>query len=138
MDDVLRIPKPREDCITAVGLVWCGVTALPRKAVAWLTASLMVQHAEWGEFVVPDFLYCRFKISSLCAADKPGKPGEPECEGTTEDSITLSWEPPLKDGGKPIKGYVVEKREKGSKRWTKYVSALYFYFQSRMCPLILL
>ena len=56
--------------------------------------------------------------------DRPGKPGEPECEGTTEDSITLTWEPPLKDGGKPIKGYVVEKREKGSKRWTKYVSPL--------------
>jgi len=35
------------------------------------------------------------------------------------------WEPPLKDGGKPIKGYIVEKREKGSKRWTKYVAALF-------------
>ena len=57
-------------------------------------------------------------------ADKPGKPGEPEAEGTTEDSITLTWEPPLKDGGKPIKGYVVRKHEKGSKRWTKYVSTL--------------
>jgi len=55
--------------------------------------------------------------------DRPGKPGEPECEGTTEDSITLAWEPPLKDGGKPIKGYIVEKREKGSKRWTKYGSS---------------
>ena len=62
-----------------------------------------------------------------CDVDRPGKPGEPECEGTTEDSITLAWEPPTKDGGKPIKGYIVEKREKGSKRWTKYatVSALY-------------
>ena len=68
----------------------------------------------------------RIKLFALRSvrADKPGKPGEPECEGTTEDSITLSWEPPLKDGGKPIKGYVVEKREKGSKRWTKYVSLL--------------
>jgi len=55
----------------------------------------------------------------ILLADPPGKPGEPECEGTTEDSITLSWEPPTKDGGKPIKGYIVEKREKGSKRWTK-------------------
>jgi len=58
----------------------------------------------------------------LFCPDPPGKPGEPECEGTTEDSITLAWEPPLKDGGKPIKGYIVEKREKGAKRWTKCVA----------------
>ncbi|KAK2158172.1 hypothetical protein LSH36_175g03003 [Paralvinella palmiformis] len=51
--------------------------------------------------------------------DPPGKPGVPECDGTTEDSITLKWDRPLKDGGKPIKGYLVEKREKGAKRWTK-------------------
>ena len=51
--------------------------------------------------------------------DPPGKPGAPECESTTPDSITLKWDKPRKDGGKPIKGYVVEKREKGSKRWTK-------------------
>ena len=51
--------------------------------------------------------------------DPPGKPGTPEATGTTEDSITLAWEPPRKDGGKPIKGYIVEKREKGAKRWTK-------------------
>ena len=52
-------------------------------------------------------------------SDPPGKPGVPECLSTTEDSITLQWEPPLKDGGKPIKGYILEKREVGSKRWTK-------------------
>jgi serine/threonine protein kinase/predicted RNA-binding protein with TRAM domain len=51
--------------------------------------------------------------------DVPGKPGSPECTGTTEDSITLSWDPPMRDGGKPIKGYVLEKREAGSKRWVK-------------------
>jgi len=62
---------------------------------------------------------CELISVSWTSADPPGKPGEPECEGTTEDSITLSWEPPTKDGGKPIKGYIVEKREKGSKRWTK-------------------
>lgn len=53
--------------------------------------------------------------------DRPGKPGVPECVGTTEDSVTLKWDKPFKDGGNPIKGYVVEKREKGGKRWQKYV-----------------
>ena len=51
--------------------------------------------------------------------DPPGIPSTPDCTATTEDSITLQWEPPTKDGGKPITGYVVEKRERGSKRWTK-------------------
>ena len=51
--------------------------------------------------------------------DPPGIPGTPECEGTTEDSISLSWTPPKKDGGNPIKGYVVEKREKGTDNWSK-------------------
>ena len=51
--------------------------------------------------------------------DPPGKPGVPECTGTTEDSIALSWDPPTKDGGKPIKGYILEKRDKGGKKWIK-------------------
>jgi len=51
--------------------------------------------------------------------DPPGKPGDPECVGTTEDSITLSWDPPTRDGGKPIKGYILEKKEKDGKRWVR-------------------
>ena len=31
----------------------------------------------------------------------------------------MKWTPPLKDGGSPIIGYVIEKREKGSPRWIK-------------------
>jgi len=53
--------------------------------------------------------------------DPPGKPGEPECTATTEDSVTLAWDPPTKDGGKPIKGYILEKKEKGAKKWTRYI-----------------
>lgn len=51
--------------------------------------------------------------------DKPGAPGTPKCLEYTEDSITLTWTPPKNDGGNPIKGYVVEKREKGKKDWQK-------------------
>ena len=60
--------------------------------------------------------------------DPPGKPGTPECDGTTTDSISLKWAKPTKDGGKPIKGYVVEKREKGTNRWTKLVIFLLLFF----------
>jgi len=58
-------------------------------------------------------------IQFLILTDPPGAPGEPVCEGTTENTISLAWEPPTKDGGRPIKGYIVEKREKGSKKWIK-------------------
>ena len=51
--------------------------------------------------------------------DKPGAPGTPKCTGTTEESISLAWTPPKKDGGNPIKGYVVEKKEAGDLKWTK-------------------
>lgn len=37
---------------------------------------------------------------------------------TTIDSITLSWNKPRDDGGSPITGYVLEKRDKGKDRWT--------------------
>ena len=60
----------------------------------------------------------------LTSAAVPGKPVDPQCDDTAKGSITLSWEPPTDDGGKPITGYVVEKRQHGSDKWTKYVSPL--------------
>jgi len=56
--------------------------------------------------------------------DPPGKPGELESQETTEDSITLAWEPPTETGGRPINGYIVEQREIGSSEiWTRYITS---------------
>ena len=55
---------------------------------------------------------------SFCA-DEPGAPGRPEATDWDKDHVDLRWTPPLKDGGSPITGYVIEKREKGSPRWVK-------------------
>lgn len=49
----------------------------------------------------------------------PGAPGQPHAIDTSDDHITLTWTKPYKDGGSPIQGYTVEKREKGDKKWTK-------------------
>ncbi len=44
--------------------------------------------------------------------------GPPEVVETHDGEITLQWDPPDYDGGKPIQGYVLEKREPGG-RWSK-------------------
>ena len=59
--------------------------------------------------------------------DAPRAPGQPKCTGTTEDSITLEWNPPKNDGGSPIYGYILEKREKGDKKWTKWEPIVYTF-----------
>ncbi|PSN48991.1 hypothetical protein C0J52_03867 [Blattella germanica] len=51
--------------------------------------------------------------------DEPGAPGTPEATDWDKDHVDLRWTPPANDGGSPITGYVIEKREKGSTRWTK-------------------
>lgn len=70
-------------------------------------------------------MLCWTKSIGVCntdgflSTDKPGAPGTPKCSAYTPDSITLEWTPPKKDGGNPIKGYQVEKREAGETKWTK-------------------
>lgn len=54
----------------------------------------------------------------------PGPPGQPRALETSEDSILLTWSRPTTDGGSPIQGYVVEKREKGQSSWIKCSFAL--------------
>ncbi|XP_021346443.1 twitchin-like isoform X8 [Mizuhopecten yessoensis] len=68
---------------------------------------------------VSDALVTDEAILAKLPFDTPSAPGTPKCTGTTEDSISLSWTPPRRDGGNPIRGYVVEKREKGDDKWTK-------------------
>lgn len=52
-------------------------------------------------------------------SDEPGAPGRPEATDWDKDHVDLRWTPPLNDGGNPITGYVIEKREKGSPKWVK-------------------
>ncbi|XP_041468950.1 twitchin-like isoform X3 [Lytechinus variegatus] len=50
--------------------------------------------------------------------DEPGAPGVPEVVDYDRDFVELEWAKPKKDGGAPIEGYVVEKREAGGTgRW---------------------
>ncbi|XP_038051694.1 twitchin-like [Patiria miniata] len=46
-------------------------------------------------------------------------PGEPVIEDVTKDSVTLSWAKPKDDGGSPIAGYYVEKKNPATGDWER-------------------
>lgn len=49
----------------------------------------------------------------------PGPPSQASATAIGRNHVTLTWVPPLDDGGSPITGYIVEQREHGSTLWTK-------------------
>lgn len=55
-----------------------------------------------------------------------GRPGPPvgpiKFESISADQMTLSWLPPLDDGGSKITNYVIEKREANRKTWVRVSS----------------
>ena len=51
--------------------------------------------------------------------DAPGAPGKPEVTDYSPTKITITWTPPESDGGSPITGYFVERKEKTSSRWVR-------------------
>lgn len=56
--------------------------------------------------------------SHICP-DKPGIPvGPVKIEEVDGVSVTVSWEPPEKDGGANVSGYVVEQRDAHRPGWT--------------------
>lgn len=61
--------------------------------------------------------------------DRPAPPGKPALIITTEtsDSLTIRWDLPLKDGGSPITGYLVEYRRYGSSNWLRATQSLCTY-----------
>ena len=51
--------------------------------------------------------------------DVPDAPDAPTLSDISSTSMTLDWSPPDNDGGSPITGYTVEKRDKFITKWTK-------------------
>ncbi|XP_010791227.1 myosin binding protein Cb isoform X2 [Notothenia coriiceps] len=51
--------------------------------------------------------------------DVPDPPENVRCTSVGEDCGTILWDAPVFDGGAPLKGYLMERKKKGSSRWTK-------------------
>ncbi|XP_038155812.1 titin-like [Cyprinodon tularosa] len=49
----------------------------------------------------------------------PACPGTPFVSTVTKYSMVVEWDPPRRDGGSPITGYHIERKEKNSILWTK-------------------
>ncbi len=49
----------------------------------------------------------------------PGQCDKPTLSSVTIDSMTVNWEEPNSDGGTPITGYWLERKETTSKRWNR-------------------
>ncbi|XP_075948898.1 myosin-binding protein C, fast-type-like [Anarhichas minor] len=51
--------------------------------------------------------------------DVPDPPQNVKCLSVGEDCASMVWDVPVFDGGAPLKGYLMERKKKGSSRWTK-------------------
>ena len=51
--------------------------------------------------------------------DVPKAPGKPKASDINATEMTVTWSAPESDGGSPITGYYVERKEATSTRWMK-------------------
>lgn len=46
-------------------------------------------------------------------------PAAPVVADKTKYSVTLTWKPPERDGGSPIKGYIIQIQDEGKSDWVR-------------------
>ncbi|RWS15514.1 twitchin-like protein, partial [Dinothrombium tinctorium] len=51
--------------------------------------------------------------------DTPDAPGQPKATDWSPTSATIEWTPPINDGGRPIEGYIIEKKDVASPTWQR-------------------
>ena len=59
-------------------------------------------------------LLCFFR-----STDPTSPPGNPDILDYDKDYVEVKFDPPEKDNGAPVQGYVIEYREKGEDEWKK-------------------
>lgn len=52
-------------------------------------------------------------------SDEPDAPGKPNVVDWDKNHVDLEWAAPKNDGGSPITGYIIQKKEKGSPYWNQ-------------------
>ncbi|CAL8359672.1 unnamed protein product [Lota lota] len=62
---------------------------------------------------------CSPNVIAQYPFSKPATSGTPYVTTVTKNNMVVEWEPPTSDGGSPIIGYHLERKEKNSILWTK-------------------
>lgn len=65
---------------------------------------------------------------------RPSAPRELKVLDIIRNTVQLSWEPPEDDGGSPVTGYIIEKREVSRKTWIKVSS--FFLTSASVCYIV--
>ena len=58
-------------------------------------------------------------VPIFCATDAPDAPENLHVTIVTASSATLEWSPPFSDGGSPVTGYILERKDQYSTRWVR-------------------
>lgn len=53
--------------------------------------------------------------------ERPDAPSQPTVKDSGRDFITIQWKAPSDDGGSPITGYEIERRDTRTNRWAPVV-----------------
>lgn len=69
---------------------------------------------------------CLITVALCFITEVPDAPKQPTVKEVYHDSALISWEPPA-DGGKPITGYIVERKETMAHRY-RSLSLCFFPF----------
>ncbi|KAM3863963.1 myosin binding protein Ca [Diretmus argenteus] len=120
------------------------ITGDPAPTVCWMKGDMVITEAEGrvrvetrktvSSFVIEgaekedEGRYCITVINPagedkaelfVKIVDVPNPPENVKCTSVGEDTAMITWDPPVFDGGVPVKGYLMERKKVGSSRWTK-------------------
>ncbi|KAL1117086.1 hypothetical protein AAG570_004414, partial [Ranatra chinensis] len=124
-DGGVEISKYSLEKCEAKKMIWTKVADIERDARTY-TVQRLITDAEYMFRI-----YAQNPVGTSEAREsekvvvkiKFNKPSEPlgplEVSGVTDTSCTITWEPPLSDGGTPIIDYTVEWKESTKTTWTK-------------------
>lgn len=104
--------------VLKIDLAFQSLSILQR---CWLSSHLVCFFREEKNYVF--FLVCFLREKLTCplfsSPDVPSEPKNARVTKVNKDCIFVAWDRPDSDGGSPITGYLIERKERNSLLWVK-------------------